>query len=146
MSIETLLQENTAAVKALTLAITAMGSSVGTVAGTNTPVILSNDKTEAKTPVETKAEPKPEVKKAATKPKAEPAKTEEETNTGELTYADVSPKLLELAKADRPKVVELLAKFGVAKGSDLKPTQFAAVLEAVEAALNPAASEEDSLV
>lgn len=135
MSLELALQENTAAVNAL---IQAIKSVAATPMCTNTSEILSNDKIEAKTEVK--------VAEVKGKPKAEPKGKPEPKGAPELTYAEVGPVLLELAKANRPALVELLKEFGVAKGSELTPDQFADVKAKAEALLNPTANAEEDLV
>ncbi len=69
--------------------------------------------------------PKPAAKAAAT-PKAEPAidfKTQ------------VSPLIIKLADLSRDKAVALLGEFGVAKGAELKPAQYAEFIEKANAAI-----------
>lgn len=48
---------------------------------------------------------------------------------------DVGPLILKIADKSRDKAVELLGQFGVAKGTELKPEQFAEFIEAANAAL-----------
>lgn len=137
MSLELALQENTAAANALTAALLSLAKASQ---GTNTSVILANDKTDDKTEAKTETKPKSDAKaKAKPEPKVEKAP--------ELTYGDVGQVLLELAQKDRPALVGLLKSFGVAKGSELTSDQFAEVLEKAKALLNPAeAGADDDLV
>jgi hypothetical protein len=50
-----------------------------------------------------------------------------------LTFDDVKSAVMALAARDRNKALDLFAKFGVAKVSDLKPAQYAEVMKAAEA-------------
>lgn len=75
-------------------------------------------------------------KPAATAGKA--AKAE----TPALEYkTDVGPLILKLANKNRDAAVAVLSTFGVAKGTELKPEQYAEFVVAVNAALK--AAEED---
>jgi hypothetical protein len=50
-----------------------------------------------------------------------------------ITFDDVKSAVMALAARDRNKALDLFAKFGVAKVSDLKPAQYAEVMKAAEA-------------
>lgn len=87
---------------------------------------------------EPKEEPKPKAPaapKADAKPKAPAAPKEEPKD--ELSFADdIAPKILAIANGkSREAAVALLAKFGVTKGPQLKPEQFAEFAEAADAVL-----------
>jgi hypothetical protein len=70
--------------------------------------------------------PKP-VAEAATPPTT----TASETSATSLTidYSTVADAIIKVFRADRAKVVETLAKYGAAKGSQLKPEDYAAFLK-----------------
>ena len=139
MSLESAIQENTAALNALLAALLA-AAKVQADQGTTTPVDLAKSKTED---VKPKAESKP---KAETKPKAEP-KTEPEPEPEPPigpTFDEISAACVELIKKDRPALVALLAEFKVKKAQELKPDQFAAFKEELDAKL--AAEAEEDLV
>lgn len=134
MSLELALQECTTAINTL---VAALKNAAIAPSGTNTSTVISNDKTDAKTDADTKG-------KTETKAKVE-KKTKTDTKP-ELTYGDISPKLLQLAQLDRSKLVEVLTKHGVKKGTELEPHQFEQVQIDVDVLLNPVEEPEDSLV
>ena len=138
MSLESAIQENTAAINALLAALLA-GAKVQADPGTTTPVDLAKSKTED---VKPKAESKP---KAETKPKAEP-KTEPAAAVAPTgpTMDEIAAACVDLIKKDRPALIALLAEFKVKKASELKPDQFAAFKEELDAKL--AAEAEEDLV
>jgi len=122
MSLEKVIEENTAAVKELTVALQQFAAG-GTGAAAPT--------------AKAEAPAKAATKKAESKPTE---KTEEKADepTG-IPYDDVKAKTLELVKAKgRDTVVETLAKFGkgVKSAQDLKPEQYAEYIAAVDAILN----------
>ena len=133
MSLENAIQENTAALNALLAALLA-GAKVQADQGTTTPVDLAKSKTDE---VKPKAESKP---KAETKPKAEP-KPEPEAPTGP-TMDEIAAACVDLIKKDRPALIALLAEFKVKKASELKPDQFAAFKEELDAKLADEAEED----
>ncbi len=82
----------------------------------------------AAAPAADKAKPAATAGKVADKPKA-----------SELDYKkDVGPLILKLADKSRPAAVKLLSDFGVAKGTELKPDQFAEFITAANAAIEAA--------
>lgn len=84
-----------------------------------------------------KTAPKP-VAKAAPKPAPKPAPAEAEDDGAEVSYEDVKALILELgntAGKGRPAVAAVLAEFGVEKGPELQPDQYAEALEALKAKL-----------
>lgn len=133
MSLESAIQENTAALNALLAALLA-GAKVQADQGTTTPTDLAKSKTED---VKPKAESKP---KAETKPKAEP-KPEPEVPTGP-TMDEIAAACVDLIKKDRPALIALLAEFKVKKASELKPEQFAEFKERLDAELAAEAGED----
>jgi hypothetical protein len=163
MSLEQAVKENTIALAALTQAWNTLAAKAdamspaelasvvpgGTPKATVTSEVLANAKSEPEVkknkvvrgvevlpPVVTKVET---VTKAEAKPKAEPV------DASAVTYADISPLIVNIAKTiSREAAIELLGKFGAAKGADIKPEQYAEFKAAAEAILNP--ETEDSLV
>lgn len=134
MSLENAIQENTAAINALTALLSAK---VQTEAGTTSSPDLAKSKTED---VKPKAESKP---KAETKPKAEP-KTEPAAAVAPTgpTMDEIAAACVELIKKDRPALISLLADFNVKKASELKPDQFAAFKASLDAELASDAEED----
>lgn len=55
----------------------------------------------------------------------------------QVPFKDVADVITELAEADHDAAVRILGSFGVKKASELKPGQFAAVVEAAKKALSP---------
>lgn len=117
MSLELELQRCTAALEALTAALSG-------------PKIVLPVTQPAKTEV---APPKP----AATPPAAvtEPVKPVPATAppSDAIEYAAVAKAITDVFKVDRAKVIEALAKFGAAKGPQLKPADYAAFLKELAA-------------
>ena len=89
-------------------------------------------------PVQAKAEVAP-PKPAATPPAAvtEPAKSEPVTASPSpsnvIDYAQVAKAITDTFKVDRVKTIEALAKFGAAKGPQLKVEDYAAFLKELTA-------------
>ena len=87
-------------------------------------------------PVQAKAEVAP-PKPAATPPAAvtEPAKSEPVTASPSnvIDYAQVAKAITDTFKVDRAKTIEALAKFGAAKGPQLKVEDYAAFLKELTA-------------
>lgn len=95
------------------------------------------------------ASPKPKAETTAKKETAAPAATPAaDTKPSADTAPTVVPyeksglpeKIAACVKSDRAGVVALLKEFGAAKGSELKPEQFAAFGEKIDALLAAAAS------
>lgn len=63
-----------------------------------------------------------------------------------VPFKDVADNVSALAEKDLAVAKGILAKFGVAKASDLKPEQFGPVVEACKAALNPSTPAAASLI
>ena len=120
MSLEDKIGELTAAVNALTAAL---AHPVPTLRAF-VPDVTHN-------PVQAKAEVAP-PKPAATPPAAvtEPAKSEPVTASPSnvIDYAQVAKAITDTFKVDRAKTIEALAKFGAAKGPQLKPADYPAFL------------------
>lgn len=121
MSLELELQRCTAALEALTAALSAAFGKVHTL-----------------TVIDTAAPAKAEVeppKPAATPPAAvtpiSGSGTPEVTPT--IEYAQVAKAITDVFKVDRAKVIAVLAQFGATKGPQLKPADYAAFLKELAA-------------
>lgn len=94
------------------------------------------------------ASPKPKAETTAKKEPAAAATPAADTNPSADTAPTAVPyeksglpeKIAACVKSDRAGVVALLKEFGAAKGSELKPEQFAAFGEKIDALLAAAAS------
>ena len=126
MSLELELQRCTAALEALTAVLG------------KTAIFPVIDTTPAKAEV---TPPKPQAAPAAT-PAATPSATvTAPAKTGTVTvspsdvieYAQVAKAITDVFKVDRAKVIEALAKFGAAKGPQLKAEDYAAFLKELAA-------------
>ena len=58
-----------------------------------------------------------------------PAKSEQTPAAAEVSYDDVKAAVIEAAKVDRNKAVEVLQQFGASKAPELKETDYAAVVQ-----------------
>lgn len=89
------------------------------------------------TPKETKTEPKAPKEPAPKEAKAEPKAGKSEDDAKTIDYTDdVAPRVLKLAeKKGRDAAVAVLSQFNVTKAPQLKPDQYAAFIEAVDAKL-----------
>jgi hypothetical protein len=87
------------------------------------------DTTPAKAEV---APPKP-VQSTASTPTAIPETTSTQATTAGIEYAAVAKAITDVFKVNRAKVIEVLAKFGAAKGPQLKPADYAAFLRELAA-------------
>ena len=94
------------------------------------------------------ASPKPKAEKPASEKPAAPApapaadtKPSADTAPTAVPYekTGLPEKIAACVKKDRDGVVALLAEFGAKKGSELKPEQYAAFGEKIDALLAPAA-------
>lgn len=93
------------------------------------------------------ASPKPKAETTAKKEPAAAATPAADTNPSADTAPTAVPyektglpeKIAACVKKDRDGVVALLAEFGAKKGSELKPEQYAAFGEKIDALLAPAA-------
>lgn len=81
---------------------------------------------------EAKAEVAP-PKPAATVTTATPETTSTPATIGGIDYAQVAKAITDTFKVDRAKTIEALAKFGAAKGPQLKPEDYAAFLKELTA-------------
>ena len=146
MSLEKTIEANTLAIEALTkvwAALTEQAATMtaanlaeatagGTPVATVAPSVVANAKTET-------------VAKVKAEPKAKKAEPEVVAKADELTYADISPLIVAIAKEKgREEAIALLTKFGAKLGSDIKPEQYASFKAQAEAILNP--KLEESLV
>lgn len=134
MSLEIALQENTAAIHALIAAIQS-----GAVPAAAVNVEAPAAKKSAAAVKEAASSGQKNTKVADPAPTAEePAKSEAAGTraTEQPTYDQVAKAITALAKAKgRDVAVGLLKEFGVAKGPDLKPEQYADALAAATAKL-----------
>ena len=119
MSLELELQRCTAALEALTAVLG------------KTAIFPVIDTTPAKAEV---APPKPvEYTYTAFIPTAIPETTSTQATTAGIEYAQVAKAITDVFKVNRAKVIEVLAKFGAAKGPQLKPADYAAFLKELAA-------------
>ena len=123
MSLELELQRCTAALEALSEALSAAFGKVHTFTVIDTAA-----------PAEV-VPPKPQAAPAA--PASTTSATTPASGTPEVTptieYAQVAKAITDVFKVDRAKVIEVLAKFGAAKGPQLKPADYAAFLKELAA-------------
>lgn len=105
-------------------------------------------KASPKTDTPAKPDPKPKAETTAKKETAAPAPapaaaTEPSAATAQTAVpyekTGLPEKIAACVKKDRDGVVALLAEFGAKKGSELKPEQYAAFGEKIDALLAPAA-------
>lgn len=137
MSLEIALQENTAAIKELIAKLTAEGMTQRAAVGT----VMHQVAQEATSkPEEVKKEApakKPAAETASSPSGATPPTTEKKADApagNQPTYDQVKDKLLALSKEKgREPTVALLSRFGVARGPDLKPDQYAKFIADVDA-------------
>lgn len=106
-------------------------------------------KASPKTDTPAKPDPKPKAETTAKERPAAPApapaadtKPSADTAQTAVPYekSGLPEKIAACVKSDRAGVVALLKEFGAAKGSELKPDQFAAFGEKIDALLAAAAS------
>lgn len=122
MSLEQAVKENTAAVVSLTAALLASFNKAAEKAP------------QASKPVAPKADKEPDTKPAA--PETPKAETPAAETPAELTYADVGARIVEIVKDPKRgpvKVKAVLAKFGIKRGPEAKPEQWADLLAALNA-------------
>ena len=135
MSLEDKIGELTAAVNALA-AVLAYSAAPATLTGAKAfvPDVTHN-------PVQAKAEvapPKPKATPEITPAAATPValagpSVAEPAPSLTIDYAQVAKAITDTFKVDRAKTIEALAKFGAAKGPQLKPEQYAAFLKELTA-------------
>lgn len=125
MSLELELQRCTAALETLSAALSAAFGKVHTFTVIDTAA-------PAKAEV---APPKPQA--APVVPASTTSATTPASGTPEVTptieYAAVAKAITDVFKVNRAKVIEVLAKFGAAKGPQLKPADYAAFLRELAA-------------
>jgi len=119
MSLELELQRCTAALEALTAVLgkTAIFPVIDTVGPTKAEVVFPKPAATPPAAVTAPAKPAP-----ATAPPSDA-----------IEYAAVAKAITDVFKVDRAKVIEVLAKFGAAKGPQLKPADYAAFLKELAA-------------
>ena len=139
MSLEDTIGALTAAVNALTAAL---AHPFPTLKGTQpwvSEVIPGPEQAKAEV-----APPKPKAEVASPKPKATatppatvttatPETTSTPATTGGIDYAQVAKAITDTFKVDRAKTIAALAKFGAAKGPQLKTEDYAAFLKELTA-------------
>jgi len=126
MSLEQALERNTEMMKDLIRALEGFQTMI------NTPVIY----TEA--PPIPKLRPKAEAPEPSAKPEVPTTTTPSEAptpteTTKAIDYAQVAAAITSTFKIDKAKVIAALAKFGAAKGPQLKVEDYAAFLEELAA-------------
>ena len=113
-----------------------------------TAFLAGKTKAAADTGTTAKPDPKPKAETTAKKETAAPApapaadtKPSADTAPTAVPYekTGLPEKIAACVKKDRDGVVALLAEFGAKKGSELKPEQYAAFGEKIDALLAPAA-------
>ena len=125
MSLEQALDRNTAAMILLTTALSYKFPEVKAVPSTVTQPELEALKVEA-------PKPAPVTPPVVVAEQAPVAATPSEATTV-IDYAQVAKAITDVFKVDRLKVVEALAKFGAAKGPQLKAEDYAAFLKELTA-------------
>ena len=122
MNLELAIQKNTESVETLTAVIQQLITALAAVepVAETAPEPVET----APEPVETAPEPIPEPEPVViTTIVTPPANTKKE-----VTYVDVRDKITKVFQIDRMAVVNALAKFGAAKGTELKPEDYAAFI------------------
>lgn len=133
MSIELAISENTAAIKELIgvwAKLLKQGKTVNeqVAAGERTTVTAGIVELEVATPPKSsKAAPTPTATATATQTPAAtaPVAPAAASPSEAISYDVVSKAITEMVKADRPRAIAALTKFGVAKGPQLKVEQYA---------------------
>lgn len=132
MSLEAILEANTAALQSHTAVMQALLERLGAAA----PAALES--VTAKPAAETKA--KPQAEKPAAQAKAEPQKqpeTKGEAQAEAVTYEQIKPLIIKLgATKGREVAAALLQEFGVTRGPDLKAEQYGAVFVKLQGLLS----------
>lgn len=72
------------------------------------------------------------AKKAPAAAEAPAEAKPEAPNAEAVPYTHVANRITEIGKTDRQKVIDLLTKFGVKRGSDLKPEQYSDFIRGLE--------------
>lgn len=120
MSLELAINENTAAVKALAELMLKLTSGA---------VQVTAQTIEAAKSATPKAEAKAEAKAVKVEAKTEAAPAQVKEEAAAVTYDDVKKAILAYQTANgREATIAALKSFGAAKGTDLKPEQFADAL------------------
>lgn len=126
MSLEAVIQENTAALRELIAAL-ANGTPVTKAQVADVVTEAKADKPAAKKQEKAKEDPKPEAaEEVVEEPAATPEPKGEDAAATEITAADITAVVIALGKAGkRPELIELLGKYEVAKGSELHKNDLA---------------------
>jgi hypothetical protein len=138
MSIEAALAENTSAIKELIgvwAKLLAQGKSINArvESGEVESVMAGAVKVAVATPAKKVEPPKPvDALTGATAPAGPTSTTTDTKSTAEVTYEEVKKAINAAVEGgQRDKVMAALTTFGVKKGPELKPEQWAAFVEAV---------------
>jgi len=108
---------------------------VGGTASAQTPNRESKAQKPTTTKATTEAPPADDTPKKKKRAKTEPKPEPESVETA-ITEAEVMKAIMELAqKRDKATVKELFKRFGVSRGSEIKPGDYAAVLQEIAEAL-----------
>lgn len=125
MSLETVIAENTAAIRDL---IAALANGQPTSAA-QVAAVVTEAKAETKAPATKKAkpDPKPEVvEEAAEESAATPEQKVEDAAAAEITQDDITKVVIALGKAGkRAELIELLGAYEVSRGSELHKNDYA---------------------
>lgn len=140
MSLEAILEANTAALQSHTAVMQALLERLGAAAPAALETVAAAveeakpaDAKEEKPAAQGKAKPQAEKPAAQAKPEAE-----QKAGTAEaVTYDQIKPLIIKMgATKGREAAAELLKEFGVERGPDLKPEQYGAVFTKLQAALS----------
>lgn len=141
MSLEQAVLENTAAIRELIAALNAQKHS-GCMGGCEKPAEKPATAPEPAPAVVAKVSAPVQQAIAAAKLPAEPvtapapeptAETIVVTEAAAVTYDDVSNAITAMFKIDRNRIIATLAKFGVKKGPELDPSEYAAFIAELNA-------------
>jgi hypothetical protein len=134
MSLETELAKNTAALAAMTEALTTLRIILETPSApvADLPVFAEVfvEDSYKKAAERIMAEPLPIIEEVVEVPKPT---TPTDVGTATISYAEVAAAIVSTFKADRNKTVAALAQFGAKKGPELKPEDYAAFLSVLTA-------------
>lgn len=134
MSLEQAISENTAALRELMATIAKQSATLGA-SDTATPAPKPEKPAKKEAEAKKTDAPSTGTTKESTE-SAAPSGTGESTGQSGPTYDDVKVKILTLSKEKgREPTVALMARHGVQKGPDLKPSQYAEFIADVDAIL-----------
>ncbi|MHA3050219.1 hypothetical protein [Acinetobacter sp. ANC 4639] len=126
MSLEQALQENTAAILRLAELLSAQQSVISV--GNSNPIEISKAAAE-----EDNAVVEQSIKKAESV-----NNTAEQTEESPVTFDEVKAALMQVAKRNRGKLIEILAKFGTDKVNALNEADYSAVIKLADEVLGGA--------